>query len=863
MTIGGKAALAAGTALAFGFGMGAPAFAQAPQDGEQHAAGADIIVTARRVEERLQDVPISITVFNQEQLSSRDVVNASDLATFTPSLSTNSNFGQENSSFAIRGFVQDAGTPPSVGVYFADVVALRGPTQGTQAGDGAGPGSFFDLQNVQVLKGPQGTLFGRNTTGGAILFVPKKPTAQFEGYVEGSLGNYGLRRLQGAINLPLGDDARVRFAADRMKRDGWLHNRSGIGPDNFNDVDYLALRASLVVDLTPDLENYLIVSYNRSDTNGSVQKAIGCNPTGYDPVNPATGLGNFIGVLSCGQLAAERAAGFGFYDMQQAVANPRSLLETWQVINTTTWQASDTLAIKNIISYGQLKNFQRTALFGTNWTTDNLPAPYPQLFFQGATRIFTGIFPIPGRNSAEQSTFTEELQLQGSALDGRLTYQAGGYLEVSNPLSEIGNQSSQLIQCADLANLVCTDVYGAAFTAATNAGRAAAGLPPLPAPINVGVVNFTGGKTSFRNVGLYTQMTYALTDQLKLTGGLRYTWDRQENEATRIGYRFPAFTSQVIRACTDPATAPDCSAFQRAKSDKPTWLLSLDYKPANDILLYAKYARGYRAGGVFTNAPSDLRSFKPEKVDSYELGLKSSFSGAVRGTFNISGFYNDFTNQQLQFGASPRVINGVPAPVSNTTAIINAGRSRIYGVEVEASLTPFDGLTLDTSYSYLNATIREIAAVSTNDPNYQISATAIKAGSELTLSPKHRLTATGTYTLPIDESIGRISIGATYTYTAKQRTNYVYLPPSVAGAPDLGALFGADLGLLGSTSLVNLNLSWNGVAGLPIDLAAFATNVTKEKYYTYIPGLGVGGLESAVVGQPRFYGMRLRYRFGD
>src|ERR1700740_2662321 len=137
--------LRASTALTIG--LATPAMAQSGDS-------ADIIVTARRVEERLQDVPISITVFNQQQLADRNVVNSQDLATYTPSLSVNSNFGSENTSFAIRGFVQDIGTAPSVGVYFADVVAPRGATTGTVAGDGAGPGSFFDLQNVQVLKGP-------------------------------------------------------------------------------------------------------------------------------------------------------------------------------------------------------------------------------------------------------------------------------------------------------------------------------------------------------------------------------------------------------------------------------------------------------------------------------------------------------------------------------------------------------------------------------------------------------------------------------------------------------------------------------------------------------------------------------------
>src|SRR5882757_1443048 len=204
-------------AAALASSVAVPAFSQSTQTAntaqEAPSQGielTEVIVTARRVDERLQDVPISITVFNQEQLTNRNVVNSADLAAYTPSLSANNNFGQENSSFAIRGFVQDAGTPPSVGVYFADVVALRGPTQGTQAGDGAGPGSFFDLQNVQVLKGPQGTLFGRNTTGGAVLFVPQKPTSDVEGYIEASGGNYDMKRVQAVLNAPVSDRVRLR-----------------------------------------------------------------------------------------------------------------------------------------------------------------------------------------------------------------------------------------------------------------------------------------------------------------------------------------------------------------------------------------------------------------------------------------------------------------------------------------------------------------------------------------------------------------------------------------------------------------------------------------------------------------------------
>ncbi|MEO6717695.1 MAG: TonB-dependent receptor plug domain-containing protein, partial [Novosphingobium sp.] len=241
----------------------------------------DIIVTARRVEERLQDVPISITVLTQEQLNNNNVSNIKDLAAYTPGLNVNSRFGADNTTFAIRGFTQEQRTSSTVGTYFADVVAPRG-SGANFGGDGAGPGSLFDLQNVQVLKGPQGTLFGRNSTGGAVLLVPKKPTDRLEGYVEGSVGDYSMRRGQAVINIPLADTLKVRLGVDRMVRDGYLRN-IGILGDGLNgrdkgmgDVDYWAVRASIVANLTPDIENYTVATYAHTRSNGIIPKLTKC-----------------------------------------------------------------------------------------------------------------------------------------------------------------------------------------------------------------------------------------------------------------------------------------------------------------------------------------------------------------------------------------------------------------------------------------------------------------------------------------------------------------------------------------------------------------------------------------------------------
>lgn len=787
-----------------------PAYAQAEDSpgGASDGSGA-IIVTARRVEERLQDVPISMTVFNQEQVSNRNMVNVQDLATYTPSLSVNPTFGAENASLALRGFVQDTGSAPTVGAYFADVPAGRAAALTTQAGEGAGPGYFFDLQNVQVLKGPQGTLFGRNTTGGAVLFVPQKPTDKFEGYLEGSYGNYNMWRVQSAINVPLGDTARLRIAGDRLKRDGYLKNLSDLGPRRFNDTDYISLRASFVADLTPELENYIIVSYTHSETNGSVMKLAECGDSGLGAS------------LACPQL--ERQEGSGFYTAATNLDDSGTELEQWQIINTTTWLATDNLTIKNIFSYSELSNTNNIALFGENFRVG--PTDIPVL---GPT-----IYAAPGMKLADQSTLTEELQFQGSAMNGRLNWQAGGYLEHGDPMSLQGTSSAVLINCTDIATFQCTDVLGAGL-----------GVP-------VGRVETTKSRTWYRSYGLYTQVSYDLTERFKVTGGFRYTWDSQRSEVSRVAH---LFYPNEYNVCVDgESVLPDCFFEDSAKSSKPTWLIDFDYKPTEDILLYAKYARGYRAGGVLPTAPRGNHKFDPEKLDAFEVGMKSSFHGAVSGTFNVAAFYNKFSDQQLRTGFR-NVFTG-----SQVTGLTNAGKSRIYGAEVEASLRPFEGFQIDGSYAYLNTKINEIAPIEAADPdNYAVSI-AIPVGAPLFYSPKHKLSVTAQYTLPLDESIGDVTFGATYTYTSSRVGTYAYFNDAAVASFD-----GRDLGTLRPFNLLNLNINWKSVGGLPVDLSAFATNVTGEHYYSGVAGIGSSlGYESFAVGEPRMYGLRIRYRFGD
>ena len=847
-----KSALMLSTAFTLSFIAAVPAFSQTPgavsPDGTSTAKAnpapaparsqaraepgvSDIIVSARRINERLQDVPISIKVFNQAQLSSRNVQTAEDLATNTPSLSANTNFGNQNTTFALRGFVQDIGTQPSVGTYFADVVSPRGGSNQLPIGDGLNAGSLFDLQNVQILKGPQGTLFGLNTTGGAVLLVPQKPTSALNGYVEAGVGNYGMYSTQGMINIPISNKIRLRISVDHEDRDGYEKNNSGIGPKRFDDLDYTAVRASLVVDVTPDIENYSIFSYDRSSETGGLQKLAGCNP------NPSPA--NLLGNLACEQLAREQNT--DFYTVQNPLANPSSNLRTFQAINTTTWNATDNITIKNIISYAELKDDYTTGLFGTDWILSDVPG-LGAFFPKGERLFFTDSQPPAGADTANQSTFTEELQVQAHAFESRLTYQGGVYLELSDPLGENGSVSPTLADCTNASTFNCTN------------------------PLGEGEVGLTVGRERSKDIGVYSQATYAITDQLKLTGGARYTWDNTSDGNNLISYYLPGlmvapgvYTNAVLPTCTNPGTSglPSCYTSIKESSRAPTWLIDLEYKPFDNTLVYAKYSRGYRAGGVVQSISAPFNTYGPERVNTYEAGLKQTFADEIHGILDIDGFYNDFANQQLEIGFDPKPgVNVAPA-----SGIANAGKSRIFGAEIDASITPFTGFTADVDYTYLNTQLQTISAFSTPASSPYVVVNEAIAGDQLVLSPKNKVTVSGTYTLPLDPELGKIQVGASFIYTDPQLADYADTTATIVGNTPNTAV--QDLGHLQARHILNLSASWTSIYGSPVDFTAFATNVTGEKYYTFSPGLYSQslGVETVSLGEPTFYGFKLRYNF--
>jgi iron complex outermembrane receptor protein len=843
-----KAALAASTALAL-----IPA---APALAQPASTIGEVVVTARRTEERLQDVPISITVFSQEQIAKQNIVNTSDLALYTPSLGSSNPLGSSSAVFSLRGFNTDQGTAPTVGVFFADVVAPRGAQSQSSIGDGAGAGSFFDLQNVQILKGPQGTLFGRNTTGGAILLVPQRPSDQLEGYVEGSLGNYDLKRFQAVLNFPVTDAVRFRFGIDRQKRDGFVKNNLSIGPRGFSDVNYTALRGSMVMDITPNLENYTIVTYSDDHNLGEFNTLFFSPPS--STVNP---IASPFGYLAAKQLERYSPGGKrDFYSTEGIIGDPFTKQKVWQLINTTTWRASDALTVKNITSYGELTYDSRSMVFGTAFdladfnpfgqTFINLaiaprlppgtPTPVFKPFPTGTFLALSGVNPSPGGHFSHQRTFTEELQFQGKGLDDRLTWQAGGYYENSTPIgSEIKASLSPALAICPNYDFVCANPF-----------------------FGFGSLGQPAGTKASRSMGLYAQASYDLTDKLKFTGGFRYTWDRIKARGNGLTYAiawspFDANAVNFVQAgparCTNPndSLANNCLVAVTAKSSAPTWLLDLDYKPNDDTLVYVKWARGYRSGGTALQMPSEFRTYGPEKVDTYETGLKATFGGAIRGTFNAAAFYNDFRDQQVPLSIVPKV----PGTVPNAVGVNNAGKSRIYGLEIDSSIEPLRNFVISTGYAYLNTKVKKLTqpVISPSSPYTIIPGVGIREGDPLQYTPKHKISMNLAYTLPLDENIGRITLATTYTYTSRQVTNFNYRDAS-------GKLIGFSF--LKERALVDLNLTWKDVLGKKIDVTVFGNNIFQKHYYNYILDAQLGFL-TGQVGTPRMYGVRVRYSFGS
>jgi iron complex outermembrane recepter protein len=452
-----------------------------------------------------------------------------------------------------------------------------------------------------------------------------------------------------------------------------------------------------------------------------------------------------------------------------------------------------------------------------------------------------------------QQTFTEELQLQGRVADDFFTYQAGAYFEKSKPLDGFqGSYSQNNIACTDVFSLQCQNVV-------TEPN------PPAVASTTNGFIQNSRTKYNFTDTGLYAQGTLKINEQLSLTTGVRYTSDKTEGLGQVIKISFPTPNTPVY-GCAQPSIAvqggtaaqvqadPSLCNFRRTeKSSKPTWLIDLDYKPMDNLLTYVKYARGYRQGGVNVSSYG-LETWKPEQVDLYEVGTKLNWRSVVPGSFNVAVFYNDFSNQQIAINTLPCNLNPAAANCagfnlanspSPAQGIGNGGTSIIKGVEADLMVSPITGLNLSLAYAYLDTELKSIDVPPPATGFASFTPNAI-VGGPLQNTPKNKGSATVSYTLPLPEGIGRITPSATYT----------------AQGTTFGNNSSLTLKTLPKQKQWNLNLDWKEIVGSTVDVSLFATNVTNEKYFVFASGASFGW-DAVVLNEPRIYGARVKYRFGN
>jgi iron complex outermembrane recepter protein len=787
----------------------------------------EIVVTARRREESAQTVPVSVSAFSAEALEQRSIENLEDLTRVTPGLRFAAEGGAQNTTISLRGLskIPVGDGTPAVVTYFADVPLS---TTGTNLPN-------FDLASVQVLKGPQGTLFGRNTIGGAVLVTPTAPTYDFGGYASATVGNYNSRALEGAINAPLIDDkVALRLSAQSRQRDGFTKN-IGLGPD-LNDADQYAVRASLLAEPTNRFRNTLILDYFKGEEAPNASTQYNITPavlSGFDgafgglPVYAAfqTDLAN--------QFAAQRSRDAHTVNLDaQGMIYDREL---WGVTNRTEFDFSDTVTLRNILGYRATKVTYHSDIDGGPTLRTTTPfnaapllgAPFPVLL----DRL---VLLNPGQ-IADTDQISDELQLLGTSFDNRLTWIIGAFYSKEAPAGPQGSFFHQF------------DV----FASATPAGEIHLNPPAA------GVSHTTSGsRAAFGQIGLdLSRWTF---DGLTLNLGYRYTWDDVEVCGGNIagGGAFTTTSAPFIdlNECEarSSISSTDGLGALKTETSAPTWTVGLDYQISPDVFTYIVTRRGYRQGGIntpvfespCTNGPcapgigANLTGFqyiKPEEVTDIEVGLKSTWeAGQARGRVNVSAFTMDYKDAVQFINVSGIVPATDPAFPTRGSFGLNAADLTIRGAEFEAVVSPVEALTFTTTVAYIDQSVDQVSDVL---PPFALTA------DQVTLpTPEWSASVGFRWRMPFHPLNSDIDFGGDYFWTDDWQSQGELLP---------------------SYDVVNFRLDWDNIGGKPVKASAFITNASDEEYILS-PAVALGGFpfNSGLFGPPRMYGLELTYRFG-
>jgi iron complex outermembrane receptor protein len=870
-----------------------PACAQAVADTTSRVAGLEnVIVTARKRAEPEQSVPISITAYSQADLDRLDIRTIEDLRYSAPSVYiAPTTFRQDTLNVTIRGqrdFDSSSGQSvmsfdPAAAVYM-DGVYLARPV-GLTAG-------LFDVDSLEVLKGPQGTLVGRNSTGGAILYTTREPDDSYGGYVRSTLGDYGRAQVQGAINIPLANNLFFRAAGQISDQRGYLTNLYQDPATGYRNsqpaMGSNKIAANFSLKWQPDNSLSILLRANiaaEHDTGSSY------HDLGFFPGNGARfgrpALCNIPGTC------------IGFTDLLgHAIAPYYSSFTSTAVGPVNTNPAAYNAALNSVARE------QKAGFWTTEQTASNLDVGHYQTLSATINKSFGSDIEVKwlnayrwwdnrgtsiGRglsyNTAEYQymvpdykSYQSELTVNGRGMDNRLQWTAGLFFFQEDSPND----------------------GGLFFLSIPNNG--------VPAP-GKGITLQDGTRNSQRNTSyaVYGQATYSITPDTRFTAGLRYTYDERYAHLDTRTDIFPATaasTKSVANGVFDPSSytlhgiaysgithactltdvngvlrpLASCAADINRSFHKPTWTLAIDHDLWAGTMVYATTRSGYRSGAINSTAINPAVTVaKPENVLDYEGGVKSDFEllgMPVRA--NLAGYFTDYHDIQI-LTALPNITlatgpGGTPCTqavfdagscigTTNDNVTLNARTAHIYGAEWDVTVLPLPGLTVNASGSYLDARYTDYSF--TPPPGYLLpTGTTNLSGTPFPL-PAWQTNETVSYATGLHDIAG-ISLDD-FTMTAHYYWQSRYLADLRTFDPSQRT---------GSYGMLDLRFDLLNIAGKNFDFGVFMSNVLNTtaclpEYNGVLnsaPNATFGVANAAGILQcvplpPRMTGVNLSYRF--
>lgn len=723
--------------------------ASADDEQPDGAALQEIVVTAQKRSENLQSVPVSVTALTASQLGDLKLDDASVLATQIPNLQVNGIVGEGSPLFSLRGvsmFDYSLSQSSPVASYMDEVYKGNFVLFGVE---------MYDLERVEVLRGPQGTLYGKNTTGGAINFITRKPGFDTQGYLKIGAGNYNRREAEGAFQSALiPDRLAVRIAMTYTKADGFIRNILPGHPD-LEGVDQYGVRVSLLFKATDSLDFTLRYSKSMQDPQnyailpGRVSD-LGIGLVGaYYPTSDGTATGKPLG-----------------NDTVAQNYTPRRRQDNQALALTTNWAVSDGYAVTAI----------------TSWDQGSLFNP------EGTDGAGIDIFKIPYIGKTHQ--VTQDLRLSTTGADA-LNYIVGAYYQHEAIFNSTENRFYNFLDYNGDGTINYQDCVDSSFN--TPGGGYPAGVF-----VNASCRYYNSFDQIKNSWAVYSDGSYKLSDVFKLRAGVRYNHDTGEQKNALDQLRGPDEVpiANILASAIPVLALPGSPGYAQAvgqtfsqgfHNSSVTGRAGLDVTPTRDSLLYLSYSRGYRSAAfnaqfLFTN--SDFTTVKPETIDAIEAGFKTSWLGN-RLQANGAVFHYQYRNQQI--------INVYP---TGQQPLVNLGKSRIDGGELELTVRPVRTFMARLGLGFLDTKVQE----------GQLASGSI-AGQKLPNAPSVSGNASADWDVWNGAVMG-LRLHADSSFTARQ---YLALPQEEAISQKAYSLVNARVTLHGATDRWDVGLWGNNL----------------------------------------------------